>query len=180
MLGGEGEGGIQDEFGDGERKEGTEAETIRSENRINNGGIKRVGVEEDGNVYGEREGEGELRGGEEDGRAVRGFQEVDDGDDIGEADIGGGGIAGAVAVFFVSEFEALSRSNRGGILRHLGGLVLRLSLGPPILRRILIFFKGDRQSYSIKIIYIFLAIFKAKLIFFLISVFFMHIIILLL
>lgn len=50
--------------------------------------------------------------------AVRGIQEVYDGDDIGEADIGGGGIAGAVAMFFVSEFEALSRSNRGGILRH--------------------------------------------------------------
>ena len=34
-----------------------------------------------------REDQRELRGGEEIGRSVRGFQEIDDGDDNGEGDV---------------------------------------------------------------------------------------------
>lgn len=48
---------------------------------------ERVGVAADDSAYGAwDEGEGELRGGEADGGSVRGLQEVDAGDDIGEAD----------------------------------------------------------------------------------------------
>ncbi len=86
---------------------------------------ERVGVAADDSEYGAwDEGEGELRSGEKDGGSVRGLQEVDAGDDIGEADFRDQGLGGAIAVLFVSQFAVVSRSYRGGLLGNLGALVL--------------------------------------------------------
>ncbi|KAE8683630.1 hypothetical protein F3Y22_tig00111197pilonHSYRG00011 [Hibiscus syriacus] len=56
-------------------------------------------------VEGGREGGGERSGGEEIGGSVRGFQEVNDGNDNGEADVPSGGIGAAVAVLSFVEFD---------------------------------------------------------------------------
>lgn len=86
---------------------------------------ERVCVAADDSEYGAwDEGEGELRSGEKDRGSVRGLQEVDAGDDIGEADFRDQGLGGAIAVLFVAQFAVLSRSYRGGLLGNLGALVL--------------------------------------------------------
>ncbi|KAE8729222.1 hypothetical protein F3Y22_tig00003725pilonHSYRG00139 [Hibiscus syriacus] len=75
-------------------------------------------------VEGGREGEGERSGGEEIGGSLRGLQEVDDGNDSGEADVPSGGIGAAVAVLSFVEFQGISWNHCAGLHRDLGSFVL--------------------------------------------------------
>lgn len=63
-------------------------------------------------MHGGGEGEGELRGGEEVGGSVRGLQEVDDGDDFGEADVRRERVGAVAPLFLVSELEGAPWGHR--------------------------------------------------------------------